>query len=113
MLIGYPENGPLTAVAGRAGAPITALAPDAYGRHIHPRTVVPLRGVLRHGDSGGPVVNNQGDLIGVVSSTFRDAQLVSLCIDISEIKSLLTAAQTKKVPPQDDKVFHNLSVERM
>jgi len=66
VLIGYPENGPLTAVPGRAGAPVTALAPDAYGRHIHPRTVVPLRGVLRHGDSGGPVVNRAGRVVAMM-----------------------------------------------
>jgi S1-C subfamily serine protease len=66
VLIGYPENGPLTAVPGRAGAPVTALAPDAYGRHIHPRTVVPLRGVVRHGDSGGPVVNRAGRVVAMM-----------------------------------------------
>jgi S1-C subfamily serine protease len=66
VLIGYPENGPLTAVPGRAGAPVTALAPDAYGRHIHPRTVVPLRGLLRHGDSGGPVVNRAGRVVAMM-----------------------------------------------
>jgi S1-C subfamily serine protease len=66
ILIGYPENGPLTAVAGRAGTPITALAPDAYGRHIHARTVVPLRGRLRHGDSGGPVVNRSGQVLAMM-----------------------------------------------
>jgi S1-C subfamily serine protease len=66
ILIGYPENGPLTAVAGRAGNPVTALAPDAYGQHIHARTVVPLRGVLRHGDSGGPVVNRAGQVVAMM-----------------------------------------------
>jgi S1-C subfamily serine protease len=66
VLIGYPENGPLTAVAGRAGGPVTALAPDAYGQHIHARTVVPLRGVLRHGDSGGPVVNRAGQVVAMM-----------------------------------------------
>lgn len=66
VLIGYPENGPLTAVPGRAGAPVTALAPDAYGRNVHPRAVVPLRGVLRHGDSGGPVVNRQGRVVAMM-----------------------------------------------
>lgn len=66
VLIGYPENGPLTAVAGRAGSPVTALAPDAYGHHVHPRSVVPLRGVLRHGDSGGPVVNRAGQVVAMM-----------------------------------------------
>jgi uncharacterized membrane protein required for colicin V production len=66
VMIGYPENGPLTAVPGRAGTPVTALAPDAYGGHVHPRTVVPLRGVLRHGDSGGPVVNSRGQVLAMM-----------------------------------------------
>jgi len=66
ILIGYPEDGPLTAVAGRAGTPVTALAPDAYGKHIHARTVVPLRGLLRHGDSGGPVVNRAGQVVSMM-----------------------------------------------
>jgi S1-C subfamily serine protease len=66
ILIGYPEDGPLTAVAGRAGAPITALAPNAYGSDIHARTVVPLRGLLRHGDSGGPVVNRAGEVVAMM-----------------------------------------------
>jgi len=66
ILIGYPEDGPLTAVAGRAGTPVTALAPDAYGKHVHARTVVPLRGLLRHGDSGGPVVNRAGQVVAMM-----------------------------------------------
>ena len=65
-LIGYPENGPLTAVPGRAGTPVAALAPDAYGQHVHMRTVVPLRGVLRHGDSGGPVVSRAGQVVAMM-----------------------------------------------
>jgi len=53
-------------VAGRAGTPVTALAPDAYGKHVHARTVVPLRGLLRHGDSGGPVVNRAGQVVAMM-----------------------------------------------
>lgn len=66
ILIGYPEDGPLTAVAGRAGTAVTALAPNAYGTHVHARTVVPLRGLLRHGDSGGPVVNRAGQVVAMM-----------------------------------------------
>ena len=65
-LVGYPENGALTAVPGRAGHPITAIAPDAYGTNVRPRTVVPLRGRLEHGDSGGPVVDRRGRVVAMM-----------------------------------------------
>ena len=65
-LIGYPENGGLTVNAGRAGASVTVITPDAYGNHVHARTVVPLRGLLRHGDSGGPVVNAAGRVVAMM-----------------------------------------------
>ncbi len=45
---------------------MTVLAPDAYGSDVHPRTVVPLRGVLRHGDSGGPVVDAAGQVVAMM-----------------------------------------------
>ena len=65
-LVGYPENGSLTINPGRAGSSVTVITPDAYGNHVHARTVVPLRGVLRHGDSGGPVVNPAGRVVAMM-----------------------------------------------
>jgi S1-C subfamily serine protease len=65
-LVGYPENGGLTVNAGRAGASVTVITPDAYGNHVHARTVVPLRGLLRHGDSGGPVINAAGNVVAMM-----------------------------------------------
>jgi S1-C subfamily serine protease len=59
-LLGYPRNGPLTATAGTAGEPRTVLSPDAYGRGTHARVVVPLRGAVQPGESGGPVVDRRG-----------------------------------------------------
>jgi S1-C subfamily serine protease len=53
-------------VPGRAGQPVTALAPGAYGGSVRPRTVVPLRGLLEHGDSGGPVVDRRGRVVAMM-----------------------------------------------
>jgi S1-C subfamily serine protease len=65
-LLGYPRNGPLTATAGTAGEPRTVLAPDAYERGLRPRVVVPLRGRVQPGESGGPVVDRRGGVVAMI-----------------------------------------------
>lgn len=71
-LLGYPRNGSLVATAGTAGAARTVLSPDAYGRGTRPRVVVPLRGSVRPGESGGPVVDRRGRVVGMIFGGTRD-----------------------------------------
>ena len=66
VLLGYPRDGALTAVAGTAGNPTNVFAPDAYGGHTRLRTVVPLRGKVQRGDSGGPVINGNGRVVAMI-----------------------------------------------
>lgn len=44
---------------------------------------------INHGDSGGPVVNNDGQLVALVQSMRTDARLVSQCVDITEIQKFM------------------------
>ena len=59
-ILGYPENGPLTATPGRIGQTGAVLADDAYGRGPVERRITTLRGIVRSGNSGGPAVDGQG-----------------------------------------------------
>jgi S1-C subfamily serine protease len=59
-ILGYPENGPFNASAGRVGQTGGVLTNDAYGRGPIRRTVTTLRGRVRHGNSGGPAVDSSG-----------------------------------------------------
>jgi S1-C subfamily serine protease len=72
VLMGYPRDGPLTAVAGTAGAPRTVVAPNAYGGHYGPRSVVPVRGGVQPGDSGGPVVDSDGEVLAMIFGGTKD-----------------------------------------
>ena len=51
---------PVRRRAGRLGETVTVLTEDAYGRRPVRRTVTSLRGLVRHGNSGGPAVNANG-----------------------------------------------------
>jgi S1-C subfamily serine protease len=59
-ILGYPENGPFTATPGRIGQTGVVLTDDAYGRGPVRRRVTTLRGLVRHGNSGGPAVDGRG-----------------------------------------------------
>jgi S1-C subfamily serine protease len=59
-ILGYPENGPFTAVPGRLGRTATVISQDAYGRGPVRREVTALAGAVRHGNSGGPAVDENG-----------------------------------------------------
>jgi S1-C subfamily serine protease len=71
-VVGYPENGPLDAVAGRIGESVRMLARDAYGRGPVRRTVTSLSGKVRHGNSGGPAVDASGAVQATVFAARQD-----------------------------------------
>lgn len=87
-MVGYPEGNPLTAVPGRIGRVIEVLGPNAYGSHVHLRPVVPLRGLLRHGDSGGPVLNPAGQVAAVMFAADQRGQ-GGYGVPLSAVKALL------------------------
>ncbi|MDX6556675.1 MAG: hypothetical protein QOD86_2870, partial [Miltoncostaeaceae bacterium] len=66
VIWGHPGGGPLRALAGAVGAPATASAPGAYGGPRVRRAVVPLRGDIRPGASGGPAVDDRGRVAAMV-----------------------------------------------
>ena len=65
-ILGYPENGPYTVRAARLGATRTVVTEDAYGRGPVRRSITSLRGTVRSGNSGGPVVDARGRVITTV-----------------------------------------------
>jgi S1-C subfamily serine protease len=65
-IIGYPLNGPLDVEPARLGPTIQALAQDAYGRGPLPRRLTTVRGKVRSGNSGGPMVDGQGRVLTTI-----------------------------------------------
>ena len=67
-MIGHPENGGLwTLTSGRVGSKIRNFQ-KIQGKHLFQ-----AEASINHGNSGGPLLNLHGQMIGVVSSMYRTA----------------------------------------
>ena len=65
-VLGYPENGPFTIAPARVGATGPVETQDSYGRGPITRELTALRGEVRSGNSGGPLVDGSGRVMGTV-----------------------------------------------
>lgn len=65
-ILGFPKNGPYDVRAARLGRTGEVLSQDAYGNGPLEREVLTFRGLVRSGNSGGPLVDGAGRVVGTV-----------------------------------------------
>jgi S1-C subfamily serine protease len=65
-ILGYPLDGAYNVQPGRLGETETVRTQNAYGQGDVDRSITPLRGRIRPGNSGGPVVDRQGQVLSTV-----------------------------------------------
>jgi S1-C subfamily serine protease len=66
VIVGYPEDGPLTFDPARIGETQNVITQNAYGEGPVTRLLTPIRGLIRPGNSGGPVVGAGGEVLATV-----------------------------------------------
>jgi S1-C subfamily serine protease len=74
-VLGYPNDGPYNVQAARIRGEQRLRSPDIYGSGSVIREVFSLRSLVRPGNSGGPLLSVDGDVLGVIfaaSVTDRD-----------------------------------------
>lgn len=65
-ILGFPENGPFDARAARIRSEMRLRSPDIYDKGQVVRETYSVRGLVRSGNSGGPLVSEDGDVLGVI-----------------------------------------------
>ena len=72
-ILGFPNNGPYDVQPGRLGQTSTVVTQDAYGRGPVRRSITSLRGLVRSGNSGGPMVDGRGRVVTTIfAATVQD-----------------------------------------
>ncbi len=72
-VLGYPGNGPLAFAAARLGTTQNVITQDSYGRGPIDRPISSLRGKIRSGNSGGPMVDGAGRVLTTVFAATKGA----------------------------------------
>ena len=65
-VLGFPENGPYDVQPARLGQTSAVRTQDAYGEGPIQRRITSVRGRVRSGNSGGPVVDGRGRVLTTI-----------------------------------------------
>lgn len=96
--LGYPENGPFTVAPARVRQEITAQGPDIYDDATVSRQVYVLRGVVRPGNSGGPMLSPAGDVEGVVFATSESDPQTGYALTAGQVAADAHSGSTASAP---------------
>ncbi len=72
-ILGYPEDGPFDEEPGRIGPTVDVETENAYGQGPVLRSVTQLLGLVRPGNSGGPMVDAAGQVVATVFAAITGA----------------------------------------
>jgi hypothetical protein len=92
-ILGFPENGPFDIEPGRLGRTSTVRTDDAYGRGPVERRITSLRGRVRSGNSGGPMVDASGRVVTTIfAATVGSAQRSGFGVPATVVRDALRRA---------------------
>ena len=98
IVVGYPEDGPFTAVSARIRERITAVGRDIYDRRDVRRDVYSLRTRVRPGNSGGPLLAPDGRVYGVIFAAAADDPSTGYALTAKEVAGDAEAGRTAIAP---------------
>jgi S1-C subfamily serine protease len=92
VALGYPLDGPFSSSPAKVRQRIQLRGPDIYESSTVTRDVYTIRGTVRSGNSGGPLVNPQGQVIGVVFGAAVDQGDTGFVLTADQVHAALDAA---------------------
>lgn len=95
---GYPGGGPLTLSGGAVITETRAVGRDIYNRGIVARNIYEFQADVEPGNSGGPLLDADGKVIGVVFAKAVTQDNVGYAVLISEISDDIERATTSTTP---------------
>jgi S1-C subfamily serine protease len=99
LVLGYPGGGTFVATPARIRETIELNGPDIYRTTTVTREVYTIRGTVRQGNSGGPLIDLNGRVLGVVFGAAVDDAETGFVLTTKEVsRQLQKIGNTDAVP---------------
>jgi S1-C subfamily serine protease len=97
-VVGYPGGGPLTARAAVVLTELRAIGRNIYGTATTQRNIYEIEGVVRPGNSGGPLIELDGTVIGVVFARSSLNNDIGYALTSTDVRTQTLRAETLDAP---------------
>lgn len=98
IVLGYPGGGSYKASPARVRETLQLPGPNIYDSANVRREVYTVRGSVQQGNSGGPLVDDQGRLLGVVFGAAVDNSETGFVLTLNEVRKQIAAAAGARTP---------------
>jgi len=95
VALGYPSGGPFSARPAVVIEHFTALGRDIYDQNRNRRDVYALKSNIEPGNSGGPLIDIDGQVIGVIFARSTVHQQVGYALSSPVVKQIVVQAQNQ------------------
>jgi S1-C subfamily serine protease len=98
IVLGYPQDGPYNAQSARVRDVGDITGPDIYESGDVTREIYTIKSLVRSGNSGGPLIDPNGDVLGVIFAAAADDKNVGFALTADEAAGV---AQTGRANTQE------------
>ncbi len=92
LVMGFPGGGDLTNTPAVVLERFTALGTDIYGSGSTARDVYALKAAVREGNSGGPLLDQEGVVIGVIFARSLSSDDVGYALTMPAVQTAISSA---------------------
>jgi S1-C subfamily serine protease len=93
IVLGYPLDGPFDAEPARIRDSGPIRGPDIYDSRTVTRDIYTIRGLVRSGNSGGPLVGSDGAVLGVIFAAAADDSQTGFALTEAEAAPVIDAGR--------------------
>lgn len=86
VVMGYPHSGPFEAAPARIRGRLNISGPDIYAQGRVNREAYTIRGEIRQGNSGGPLLDTDGNVVGMIFGASLDSTETGYALTADQVR---------------------------